>query len=227
MRKDKNLAIKLRKEGNSYKQISEKLNTPKSTLSCWLKDLKISDKAKAKITDRVYKKSILALIKRNKAQTVLARERANLIKKEAEKDAKNLLKDPLFIAGISLYWAEGYKKGDQGSKYKSVDFTNSDPEMIIMIMKFFRKFYKVKDEKIKIQLMAHPNINIPKAVKFWIKITGLKKTNFTKTIVVVSSASKRKRYFNSLINGTIHLRIFDVKLFFKTIGWINGLKKHI
>jgi hypothetical protein len=227
MRKDKNLAVKLRKEGNSYKQISKKLNIPKSTLSCWLKDLKISDKARAKIADRVYEKSILALIGRNKAQTVLAKERADLIKKEAEKNAKNLLKDPLFIAGISLYWAEGYKKGDKGSKYKSVDFTNSDPEMIIMIMKFFRKFYKVSDDRIKIQLMAHPNINITKAVKFWMGTTGLKKTNFTKTIIVVSSASKRKRNFNTLINGTIHLRIFDVKLFFKTIGWINGLKKYL
>ena len=96
-----------------------------------------------------------------------------------------------------------------------------------MIMKFFRKFYKVSDDRIKIQLMAHPNINITKAVKFWMGTTGLKKTNFTKTIIVVSSASKRKRNFNSLINGTIHLRIFDVKLFFKTIGWINGLKKYL
>lgn len=227
MRKDKQKSIDLRKKGYSYNQISKNLKIPKSTLSCWLKDLKISDKARSKIAERVYKKSIAALIKRNKAQTFLAKERADFIKKKAEKDAKNLLKDPLFIAGISLYWAEGYKKGDKGSKYKSVDFTNSDSEMIVMIMKFFRKFYKVNDDKIKIQLMAHSNVNIEKAVKFWMKITGLKKTNFIKTIIIISSASKRKRDINSLINGTIHLRIYDVKLFFKTIGWINGLKKYL
>ncbi len=227
MRKDKILAIKFRKEGNSYKQISEKLSVPKSTLSCWLSNLKISNKAKNKIAGRVYEKSVLALIKRNKAQTALAQEKADLIKKEAEEEVKKFLHDSLFVAGISLYWAEGYKKGDKGSKYKSVDFTNSDPEMIKMIMKFFRKYYGVSDDRIKIQLMAHPNVNINKAIKFWIKITSLKKNNFTKTIIIVSSASKGKRNFNCLENGTIHLRIFDVKLFFKTIGWINGLKKYL
>ena len=135
MRKDKNLAIDLRIRGNSYSQISKKLKVPKSTLSGWLKDIKLSSKAQSKISARVYKKSIEGLIKRNKNQTFLARERAKIIRYESQQEVANLIKNPLFVSGVSLYWAEGYKKGAEGSKWKSVDFANSDPEMIKLINK--------------------------------------------------------------------------------------------
>ena len=57
MRKDKNLAIKLRKQGYSYNQINDKLGISKSTLSYWLRDIKISSQAQNKINSRVYNKS--------------------------------------------------------------------------------------------------------------------------------------------------------------------------
>ncbi len=41
MRKDKEIAIKLRKQGLSYSQIKNKLDIPKSTLSYWLRDIKL------------------------------------------------------------------------------------------------------------------------------------------------------------------------------------------
>lgn len=227
MRKDKAVAIKLRKEGKSYNQIGEALKIPKSTLSYWFSDLKISEKAQEKILERVHKLSIEGLIKRNKNQTILARERASKIRKEAKKESFKLMKNNLFLVGISLYWAEGYKKGASGSKWKSIDFANSDPEMIKVIMNFFRKFLGIKDKKIKIQLIAHQNINIKKATIFWSNLTSIPKEQFIKTYVGVSKSSKGKRNSNSLTHGTVHIRINDVKLFFRLIGWIDGLKEKI
>lgn len=227
MRKDKLIAIKLRKQGKSYNQISKTLKIPKSTLSYWFSDLKISEKAQEKILKRAHKLSIEGLIKRNKNQTILARERASKIRKEAKKESFKLMNDSLFLTGISLYWAEGYKKGASGSKWKSIDFANSDPEMIKVIMKFFRKFLGIKDSKIKIQLIAHQNININKAAIFWSNLTNIPKEQFIKTYVGVSKSSKGKRNPNSLTHGTVHIRINDVKLFFRIIGWIDGLKEKI
>lgn len=225
MRSDRALAIKLRKQGNSYNQINKQLNIPKSTLSYWLSDLKISEKSKEKILTRAHNLSIEGLVRRNKNQTILAKERALKIRKEARRESLKLMCDPLFLVGISLYWAEGYKKGAEGSKWKSIDFANSDPEMIRIIIRFFRKFLLTNDAKIKIQLMAHKNIEINSAEKFWSRLTKIPRSQFIKTCCSLSKYSNGKRMANSLTHGTVHIRINDVKLFFRMIGWIDGLKE--
>jgi len=227
MKKEKVQAIQLRKQGLSYNEIGAKLKISKSTLSYWLSEIELSQKAKSRLSARVYVGSIVGLIRRNKNQTALAQERANKIRTEARKESLSLMYDPLFLTGISLYWAEGYKKGAAGSKWKSIDFANSDPEMIKVIMKFFRKFLKIDDSKIKIQLMAHRNVDIDKAVEFWSKLTKIPTSQFIKTYATASKSSKNKRKPNSLTFGTVHIRINDVKLFFRIIGWIDGLKSKI
>jgi hypothetical protein len=123
MRKEKDLAIKLRKSGKSYGQISKQLNVPKSTLSYWLSNIELSEKNKEKIYLRAKRKSCETLIRINKNQTFLAQERAKKIRKEAQSEVFELAKNRLFLVGTSLYWAEGYKKGATGSKWKGVDFT--------------------------------------------------------------------------------------------------------
>ena len=227
MRKDKLQAIELRKQGLSYNEISRKLNVPKSTLSCWLSDIELSQKAKDRISARVHKGSIAGLLKRNKNQTILAQKRAGEIRRLAKIEVLGLLNNKLFLTGVSLYWAEGYKKGAYGSKWKAVDFANSDPDLVRIMMKFFRKVCKVENSKIKIQLTAHKNIDIKKAIQFWSNLTKIPENQFIKTCCAVSIYSKGKRNKNSLTHGTVHIRINDVKLFFRIIGWIDGLKLKI
>lgn len=216
MKKDKEPAIELRKQGNSYQQISARLSIPKSTLSVWLKDLQISPIAQEKINSRAYTKSATALIKRNKAQTNLAKERAEKIRNQAKQEFNKLVNNKLFLTGISLYWAEG-------SKWKCVDFANSDPQMIILMMHFFRTIFSINNEKFRIQIIAHPNIDINKSIDYWSELTNISKNQFTKTCCSINLNSQNKRRSN-LTHGTVHIRINDVKLFFRIIGWIDGLK---
>jgi hypothetical protein len=190
----------------------------------WLRDIKLSSLAQEKIDSRVNATSTAALIARNKDQTRLAEVRALEIRNKAAQEALELVKNPLFIAGVSLYWAEGYKKGAHGSKWKCIDFANSDPDMIIIMMQFFQEFLKVTIADIKIQLIAHANINIDQEVIFWSQLTKVPESQFIKTSVAVSSYSKGKRAKNCLTHGTVHVRIYDVKHFFRLIGWIDGLK---
>jgi len=223
MRKDKQKAIALRKKGNSYAQINKILGVPKSTLSYWLKDTKLSESAKKKVSNRVYEKSIKALIRRNIKQTQVAQEKAEKIQKQSKVEVLKLKSNRLFIIGVCLYWAEGYKKGAYGSKWKGVDFANSDPEMINIMMTFFRKICKVKEDKFKIQIIAHKNVNFHKAIQYWSKVTSISKNQFFKTSYSINSKSKRKN--NTLPHGTIHIRINNVELFHKIIGWIEGIKE--
>ena len=77
----------------------------------------------------------------------------------------------LLISGILLYWAEGARRE------KEVEFTNTDPKMIKLMMEFFRKILEVPESKFKILVRISENGNIEKAEDFWLKITGLKKEN--------------------------------------------------
>ncbi len=222
----KNKAIGLRMLGKSYGEINKILGIPKSTLSYWLSNIKLNKIAKEKIELSKYKKSTLKLIMRNKEQTVIARNRHQNAMNAGKKEFKIHKADPLFLVGLSLYWAEGYKKGASGSKWKVIDFANSDEQMIILILNFFRKYLIVDDQVIKAQLIAHPNINIKKAVNKWSEITNIPEEKFIKTYSGQPISSKGIRDKKSLPNGTIHIRIYQVEQFFRLIGWIEGLKEH-
>ncbi|MCF7820093.1 MAG: hypothetical protein K9M44_01315 [Candidatus Pacebacteria bacterium] len=225
MRTDKNEAIKLRKLGYSYNEINKVLNTPKSTLSYWLKELDIPNSLKKQILKKGNKKSSEALIKRNKQQTKIAHDRHLDIKEKAKKEFLQLKDNHLFLSAINLYWAEGYKKGAYGSKWKGFDFANSDKEMIILIINFLENICKIPREKIKLQIIAHQNVNIDKAISFWSCATKLPPNQFWKTYCTTTK-NRKNRKINLLTYGTVHIRVNDVNLFFKMIGWIDGLKDY-
>ena len=216
MTKDK--AIKLRKQGLSYNEIQKILGTAKSTLSYWLKDIELSDSAKNKIANNKYQKNTLKLIKRNKNQSKIARDNYNKIISKAIKEFDKYKNDPFFISGISLYWAEGYKKGADKSKWKVIDFANSDKHMIKLMMLFFRKYLKVPEEKYKAQIIIHPNCDLKKSLSIWSDITDIKKDKFIKSFSKTPNSSKGIRNKKSLPNGTLHIRIYDVKQFFRIIS---------
>lgn len=63
-------------------------------------------------------------------------------------------KDQLLkISGLMLYWGEGAKKNTH-----SVDFANSDPDMIIVFIKFLRNIYHINEEKFRIYLYSYNSL---------------------------------------------------------------------
>ena len=135
MRQDKKIAFKLRLQGKSYTQIQRILGVPKSTLSGWFSTLELSFGIQQQILAHTQKKSIEALVRRNKAQTQKARERAHIIRSNAQKEISIISSRNLLFLGIALYWAEGYKRpirNKQGREvtHHPVSFTNSDPDLV-------------------------------------------------------------------------------------------------
>jgi predicted transcriptional regulator len=78
----KEKAIKLRKRGRSIRDIEKILGIPRSTLSGWLRDVKLSKKQK----ERLHKKWLAALVKaRLKANEVNKAKRLERMKRFEEK----------------------------------------------------------------------------------------------------------------------------------------------
>jgi len=58
----------------------------------------------------------------------------------------DVIEEQLKVAGIMLYWAEGARKGS------TVDFANSDPDMIRIFVKFLRNICGIKEERLRVYL---------------------------------------------------------------------------
>lgn len=221
MKSTREKAIKLRQLGHSYNHISRNLGTPKGTLSYWFRDLRGSQKIKQSNISRakiLWAKNITLY---NKQRAMLCRGKREDVQKKSAKEIGNLTDRELCLIGAALYWAEGYKK----TNWHMV-FCNSDPSMIHLMMRFFRKICGVKKNKIKAQIQIHPNVSADTATAYWARITGLPASQFSKPILQISKSSKNRRG-NTLPYGTFRLRVNDVQLINKIKGWISGLGKSI
>lgn len=219
MRKNKESAIKLRKAGLSYNIISRRLKIPKSTLSYWFSSLQKFEKIKLKNIDRAKEKWAINITRYNKKRSLLARQNWAVIQKKSSNEINRLNLRELKLVGASLYWAEGYKRGNW-----NIVFCNSDPAMIILIIRFFKAVCGVPVNKIRAQIQIHRHISAASATRYWSKTIKLPARYFLNPIRQISRASSLKRK-NNLPYGTLRIKINDVKLLNRIKGWIVGLAK--
>lgn len=215
--KEKIRAITLRKLGKSYSEIRKKVKVSKGTLSLWLRDIKLIPVQE--------KRLYVTLRRRNayrgaKVQQKRRQERTRQIINEAKKEVKYLFKNPLFLSGLMLYWAEG----DKSDERAEVKFSNSDPAMIEFMMKWFRKICKVPEEKFRIALYIHELFCRKDIEQYWSKIINIPLTQFYRTQVKPTSLKHRK---NRLYDGTCAIRISDRDLFRRIKGWKLGFLKKV
>ena len=91
----------------------------------------------------------------------------------------SLNQERLKLAGLILYWGEGYKT----TKSHGIDFANSDPEMIAIFVKFLRTIYGVDENRFRVLLYCYANQNITSLIKFWSKLTGISEKQFSKPYI--------------------------------------------
>ena len=125
--KEKNLSRKLRLQGYSINEICRKLSLAKSSVSIWVRDIKLTTTQKENLSSKGIKKEIIE----RRRTTRLIRENAKrqIIINEAKEDIDSLSKKDLFLIGIALYWAEGSK-----SQRNAVKFSNSDSTIIKLMI---------------------------------------------------------------------------------------------
>jgi hypothetical protein len=231
MRLDKEQAIKLRLKGRSYSEIRDELDVPKSTLSGWLSKIVIRSEFKKRIMGRAHKKSLVGLLKRNVNQTNLAQRRARDTRTLASNEVELLFPRDLMVAGIALYWAEGYKRpvirNGIERTYHVVSLTNSDPALVKIFLRFLREHCKVPNERIRANLRLFPHQNANAIIEFWQKETRILPDNFSKVTYPLSRASAGKRPFNRLEYGVIQVSVGDTALYHRIMGYIDGLQKFV
>lgn len=201
----------LRKKHLSYLEIQKITNIPKSTLSDWLSDEDWSIKIKNKLS----KKYKLNLIKAIQVITDNKNIRYDSFRKEAIEDYIRFKNDPLFSFGLGLYWGEGDKKSGN-----IVAVTNSDPNILVITAKFYRKYLHLDESKLRISLFIYKDINEKFAINFWSKLLHVPKRQFIK-VKVLESRSKLTK--TKLKYGICTLYFSNTEFHIKIREWIRLL----
>jgi hypothetical protein len=231
-RVDKQRALHLRLQGKTYSDIQKELAPiSKATLSLWLKDVVLSQKAKELLSLRTKEKSLLGILKWSKLQTIIAQKNADNIKNNAARDVKNISDRELMILAAALYWAEGYKRPRERRGRKDIcheiSLTNSDPKLVSAFLICMTRVCKVDISKIRVNVRIFEHMNENVVVEYWSSRLGIPKDNFTRAYVGLSRSSMGRRPFNRLPYGVVQVRIGNTALFYKIMGWIEGLKMSI
>lgn len=214
---EKKVAIALRKKGMSYSEILNHVNVSKGTLSIWLRDVPLS---KMQMEELYVTRRQQNAYKLAKKRQKLRKNKTIIIQKNAMKELCSINNNPFFLTGIMLYWAEGDKSEDN----ELVKFSNSDPSMIILMMKWFRGICQVPNERFRIGIHIHELHNKKKIEQYWSQITGIPLTQFHKTQIKPTSLGHRKKM---LYNGTCSIRISNKDLFRKIKTWFTHAHSYI
>ncbi len=206
------MARGLRAQGYSLNGICKELNAAKGSVSVWVRDIKLTPAQQQTILQ-----SRRGAIERGRL-TRLKNENARrqIIIDTAQKQIKNISSKELWLIGVMLYWAEGGK-----TNRGLVRFSNSDPEMIKLMMKFFRKICKVPEAKFRGYIHIHPHLDYRAAEHYWSGLTDIPLKQFFKTYRKMNKASKQKR--DTLPFGTMDVYICSTELFLKIQGWTKGI----
>ncbi|MDP2926709.1 MAG: hypothetical protein Q8N65_01045, partial [bacterium] len=145
----KPVARELRKKGLSIGNIEHRLKIPRSTLSGWLKDIKLTPRQRKKLLVnwkqglvKARRKAVLWHHAQKEKRLEEAKNKA--FKTLAEIDIEN--KEVLELALAILYMGEGTKKKVETS------IGSSNPLILKFFLALLKKLYKLDSSKIKCQL---------------------------------------------------------------------------
>ena len=216
MRNDKHLAIKLRKQGKSYNKISKELDIPKSTLADWFSNANWSIGIKKELIRKANYITRKRLVLINKRRRLMWEEWREKAREQARRDFIKLKSNPLFIAGIMIYWGEG----DGNIKNGIVRMSNTAPEMIKIFSLFLKKICLVPKEKIKAAMILYPDLSEDKCKNFWSLISDIPEKQFIKTQFI-----KGKHPTKRLTSGICIIYTSSRQLKEKMLVWIELFHK--
>ena len=217
MRKDFDKAKNLRLKGNSYKKISTELGIPVSTLSDWFSKITWSQKIVVSNNEKALAVTLKRLVSMNHARKKQLSEHYETARREAQVEFEKYRKDPLFIAGLCLYWGEGDKK-TKGQ----VRIINSEAGIVRIFFNFACKFIAdFPRSRYRGNLFIYPDLNEDECIQFWSTKINLSSKQFIKTTKLIGKSETR------LANGIFALVMSSRFHKEKMLEWLRLLEKDL
>lgn len=217
MRKDKEIATKMRKTGKSYREIRDALKVPLSTLSDWFGKIGWSQDIAKKLAVRAQIQHTARIVELDKIRGQRLARAYEEARTEAREDLEILKYNPLFIAGLMLYWGEG----DKATKAQ-VRLANTDPKLIKLFVFFLQKVCNIPKEKIGVSILTYPDIDDKTNRQYWSEISGIATEKFLKS-VLIQGRHKTKRLGHGVCSVYVSSTYFKAKM----LEWLKLLPKEL
>ncbi|HBM45538.1 MAG: hypothetical protein UT05_C0010G0030 [Parcubacteria group bacterium GW2011_GWF2_38_76] len=214
----KNKARRLRTLGYSYNEIINIIPVSKSSLSIWLRNLPLTKEQYSFLEKQLENKQISARMRAALTNREKRRIRDEQTLARATSTFARYKNEPLFIAGVLLYWAEGTKKDTVFS------FINSDPSMVKMMLKWIKKYLGKTENDMRIRLFIHKIYSHENCENYWSKIINIPKDKFKKTIYKANVHLEKK---NPNYKGCLRICVGGVEELRKTLYWQKLAEEYI
>ncbi|HEX8946984.1 MAG TPA: hypothetical protein VF829_02115 [Candidatus Paceibacterota bacterium] len=199
--REKELAIRLRKEGKTLNEISTQVGVAKSSVSLWVRDLTLSHKARSRIASKQSAGQ--------KAAQQIRIEQTRIKLQTAKEEAEELMqrttlhKDHALMACALLYWCEGTKDAND----KTFTFSNSDPQLVQAFMTLMRRAFSPEELKFRARMHLHEYHDERVQKRFWSRVTGIPEEQFSKTFWKPHTAKTIREGYP----GCVHIDYYDVR----------------
>lgn len=214
---EKTIALQLRSEGMSIKDIANKISVAKSSVSIWVRNVELTSRQKEQLTIKGH--TIEAIEKRRISRLKNEKAKRDLVIDASKKNVPRISNRQLWLMGLMLYWGEG------GKTRRTVRFSNSDPDLIKIMMMFFREICLVPEDKFRGHVHIHESLDHKNAENYWSNISNINIKQFYVTYRKPNKSSQNKK--NSLPYGTMDVYVLDTNLFYKIVGWSRGISERL
>lgn len=193
--KTKQKVRSLRQRGWTLGEINGEIDIPKSTISGWIKGIKLTKGQQERIRNKIFASSAIGrsiAVRKLEDKTEQWKEE---IRNKVKYISEGSLLDPeiaKMLCGL-LYLCEG-------SKYPSSQamiFGNSDSKIIAAFLNLLRKCFRIREDKLRCRIMPRWDQDIDKLQRFWSRITRIPLRYFYKTKAggrTRGTKTKRKDY---------------------------------
>ncbi len=211
----------MRRKGFSVNEISEALRISKSTINTWCREIVLSPlelkrfEKRSKIKNQAVIENLA-----NQKRIYRMQKTAKLRKQGIRRVGKPTSRDR-FIAGLALYWGEGYKNTSL-----ELGFTNSDPLMVTFFIHWLKEQYAIPSDRLilRISLNQTHAKRLSEVESYWTRITEIPLDQFTKPSLIKTASKKTFSNPQEHI-GTLRIKVRrGTELWREIIGAIEALK---
>jgi hypothetical protein len=211
----------LRRKGFSLGQIFKETGVPRTTIRTWIGDIVLSKIQEIELKNRVQKALQKGRIRSQKIQKDKRLKNEKELMIDGVNEIGKLSARDYLIAGVSLYWGEGFKNKHE----HRLGFCNSDPDMVKFYVHWLKKYLNIDKD----QLVARLTLNylykdkVNQIQDYWSQAIGMSLNQFTKPFFQTSKW--KKQYNTDNYHGVLRIHVKEsLNHLLKMRGWIEGLK---
>lgn len=220
---EKAKAREMRRNGESVTEIARKLGVSSSTTSLWCRDIKLSQRQIRVLEKHSRDPNYGRRLANALAQQKVRKDKTRRLHHEGKVEVGRLSKRELFIAGVALYWGEGFKKDSQAG------LASMDVDIIRFFIRWLKVCFDYKNDDLIFRLtlnISHKH-RVGEIQEYWSKTLEVPTAYFQKPFFQVTTW--KKTYENpENYHGVLRVKVRKSTDFLRKIdGFLAGLRMNV